>query len=280
MTGYGEGRREAPDGTSVFVRIKTVNAKSLRIIIRSIETVAPYEPEIILQIKKRIKRGTAEIDIKTTLPSTKVWTVDESLLHRYASLVRRYSKDSVDFSHLLSLPGVIRCDESRLYPRLRRLLKGAVSDALRMLIVERKREGAMLVTDIKEQLKTIKKLLKHIETLSYRSVGRVAERITERFKNLIGEEVDRKTILREATLVAERSDISEEIARLKAHIKEFERTLRAGGAVGLRLDVLTQEIQREASTIAAKYTPDVISISVVDLRTTATSIRQQVQNIE
>jgi len=283
MTGYGEGGRSAPDGTSVIVRMKSVNGRGLRIVLRSNEPFPFYEPELKLRLSRRIERGTVEVSVDANIPPSEVWSIDEAMLKRYASALKRLSGADADFAHLLSLPGVVRRDDERLLRRVKRLFAGAVSDAVRMLIEERKREGAALASCIAKQLAKMKSGLAHIERLCSKNTRRIADRISERLKRILGGELsaaDRGAVLREAALIAEKSDISEEVARLRVHLAEFERTLKRGGAVGLRLDVLAQEMQREASTIAAKYAAEEIATDVVELRTLAASIRQQVQNIE
>jgi len=283
MTGYGEGRRDAPDGTSVIVRMKSVNGRSLRIVLRSGEPFPFYEPELKLRLSRRIERGTVEVSVDVNTPPSEVWCIDEAMLKRYASALKKLSGVDADFSHLLSLPGVVTRDDERLLRKVKRLFAGATSDAVRMLIGERKREGAALASCIRRQIATMKSRLARIERLCSENTRRIAERLSEHLKRILGGELsdaDRGTVLREAALVAEKSDISEEVARLRVHLVEFERTLNKGGAVGLRLDVLAQEMQREASTIAAKYAAEEIATDVVELRTLAASVRQQVQNIE
>lgn len=283
MTGYGEGRRDSSDGTSVVVRMKSVNGRGMRIILRSGEPFPFYEAELKLRLSRRIERGTVEVSVDVNLPPSEVWSIDETMLERYASVLKRLSGSEVDFTHLLSLPGVVRRDDERLLRRVKRLFVGAASDAIRALVKERKREGSALASYIGDHIAAMKKTLARIERVCSSNIRKIADRISERLKRILGgksSSADSGAVLREAALIAERSDISEEVARLKVHLAEFEKTLKKGGVVGLRLDVLAQEMQREASTIAAKYAADEVSADVVDLRTLAISVRQQVQNIE
>ena len=116
-----------------------------------------------------------------------------------------------------------------------------------------------------------------------RSVPQLAEQLAARVRQAMEHlqiRSDDAGLLREAAIVAERTNIREEIDRLAAHIEEFRRTLNTDGAVGLRLDLLTQEMQREASTMAAKCADARLAVDLLELRTVVAEIRQQVQNVE
>jgi len=283
MTGYGEGVRSMPTGASVSVRIKSINGKSLRLVTRLPEAVAPYEKEIEALIRKSISRGTIELVADVQLPSTDIWRIDEKLLHHYRTVARRISGEDVKVSELLGLPGVIRRDEARLVPRLKRLFIGAVSDALKLLLASRRREGTALAKQIKEQLRVLKRKLMSLKNECSRSKMKISKQNLAQLKALFKDKtagIDDSAPLREAILAMEKSDISEEVERLNIHISEFEKMLKVGKAVGLRLDFLAQEMHREASTIASKYPSASSSVDVVDVRTLIAAIRQQVQNIE
>ncbi|MCX7702592.1 MAG: YicC family protein [Planctomycetota bacterium] len=282
MTGYGEGVRMSKDGFSVSVRMKSVNGKSLRFSLRLPEFLSTYEREVENILRSHINRGTVEVSAEAEVPGVYVRRLDEKLLKHYASFVKRLVGESdVKVTELLGLPGVIRREERKDIEKVRTLFEGAVSDALKMLLLSRKKEGASLYKEMRRLLSSLKSKLRNLRRHTSRDIERIAEKICERLKTVLGEKVSSNgAALREAALIAERCDVSEELERLEIHIAEFEDAMKRGGTVGLRLDFLTQEMQREAATIAAKYFSSSLSLDVVDVRTLIASLRQQVQNIE
>jgi len=279
MTGFGSAEECGEFGT-VTVRIRTLNGKSLRVVWRVSDLLRPFIVEAETILRSRIHRGSVEVDGGAEVPPSLALEVDEELLAFYSKIAGRFG--AVDGAKLLALPGVVRQKQGS-YDVLKKPFLRALRRALTETIKRRREEGRALKKALSQLLSSAEKLLKRIEKNYSRSVPQLAERLAARVKRAMERlqvRSDDAGLLREAAIVAERTDIREEIDRLAAHMEEFRRTLKADGAVGLRLDLLTQEMQRETSTMAAKCADAGLAVDVLELRTVVAEIRQQVQNVE
>ncbi|RKY19522.1 MAG: hypothetical protein DRP63_00455 [Planctomycetota bacterium] len=279
MTGFGSAE-ECGEFGAVVVRIRTLNGKSLRIVWRVSDLLRPFIVEAETLLRSRIHRGSVEVDADAEVSPSLVLEVDEELLAFYSGIAGRFG--AVDGAKLLALPGVVRqkgggCDILKK-PFLR-----ALRSALTETIKRRREEGRLLKKALSQLLMTAERLLKKIEKNYTSSVPQLAEQLAAKVRQAMERlqiRADEAGVLREAAIVAERVDIREEMDRMAAHMEEFRRTLNAKCAVGLRLDLLTQEMQREASTMAAKCADAKVAVDILELRTVVVEIRQQVQNVE
>jgi len=279
MTGFGSAEECGEFGT-VTVRIRALNGKSLRVVWRISDLLRPFIVEAETILRSRIHRGSVEVDAGAEVPPSLALEVDEELLAFYSKIAGRFG--AVDGARLLALPGVVRQKQGS-YDVLKKPFLRALRGALTETIKRRRDEGRALKKALSQLLSSAEKLLRRIEKNYSRSVPQLAEQLAARVKRAMERlqvRSDDAGLLREAAIVAERTDIREEIDRLAAHMEEFRRTLNADGAVGLRLDLLTQEMQRETSTMAAKCADAGLAVDVLELRTVVAEIRQQVQNVE
>jgi len=279
MTGYGTAQVHGSFG-SLTVRVRTLNGKSLRVTWRIDDLLRPFLVEAESLLRTQIERGSVEVDAEVELPSSQVWEVDEEMLSHYAEIASRYG--SVDGARLLALPGVVR-QRSLNSDLLRRPFLRALRAAFTEVRRRRREEGKALKKALTDLLRRVETIRGKVEREYERSVSMVAERLAARIRQAmehLGVCADDAGLLREAAIIAERTDVREELDRLAAHTTEFRRMMRMRGPVGLRLDFLAQEMHREAATLAAKCAEVGLAPDIVELRALVAAIRQQVQNIE
>jgi uncharacterized protein (TIGR00255 family) len=198
-------------------------------------------------------------------------------------------KTEPDLASILRLPGVIgsaaaSADEEIV--RLESIVARCLTEALDKLDQMREREASALRDDMAGRLTSIASHAARVETLAERARPAFARRLELRLKELLGESlVDPARLAQEAALAAERSDVSEELARLKSHVRQFESLLTSGADAGKKLDFLLQEMQREANTLLSK-TPgnEAESLEItqlaLEIKSEIEKLREQVQNIE
>ena len=279
-------------GISIFVEVRTVNNRYLKIGLRSSEPLGAMELPIEEEIRRFISRGSVQVTIRMTAEkSTDSYRVNTALLSAYR-------KQWVDWmqseglplptewqtSSWLTLPGVIvetpsEEDTSDQWLHLQDTLR----QALEKLVAMRKQEGEAMVADLRVHLAEIASHLRNVESQAPRTVQMFTERLVEKLNRLYqqeGVQVSPSDLIREMGIFADRCDISEEISRLKSHLSQFETILLREDTPGKKLDFLTQELFREANTIGSKANDVLISQEVIGMKASIERIREQVQNIE
>jgi uncharacterized protein (TIGR00255 family) len=162
---------------------------------------------------------------------------------------------------------------------MRRIATDACRRALEDLVATRSREGAKLAASILERVAAMRGRVQQVAPLVPQSVAAYQQKIAERLREAIGSAEDER-IRAEVALFAAKSDVDEELERLRTHLAEVERVLRAGGAAGKRLDFIAQELNREANTLASKAASQPIADCALELKLLVEQVREQVQNIE
>jgi uncharacterized protein (TIGR00255 family) len=162
---------------------------------------------------------------------------------------------------------------------MRRIATDICRRALDELVATRTREGAKLAASVLERVAAMRSRVQEVAPLLPRSFAAYQEKIAERLKDAIGS-ADDDRVRAEVALFAAKSDVDEELERLRAHLDEVERVLARGGAAGKRLDFLAQELNREANTLASKAASQAVSDCALELKLLVEQVREQVQNIE
>ena len=160
------------------------------------------------------------------------------------------------------------------------LLRVAMEPALRELLAMREREGAAMAADLARRGQTIARALEAIERRAPETVAEYHAKLRERVSALLEAPVDEERLAAEVALMADRSDISEEIARLKSHIAQLGELLAAAEPVGRKLDFLVQEFNREANTISSKSQDIPITRAALEMKSEIEKLREQLQNVE
>lgn len=260
MTGFARISKSTPLG-ELTVSLKTVNHRGLDLHFHSSTEIDPIENSIRAAIKKAVIRGHVDVRISLARAQESVTGLNESLLKQYLSAFRRAAEAyhlpdaTPDLNTALALPGMFGSTTVEQDPgaTIEPLLMEAVHEALAILNQFRSREGGELAAVIKQHNEAIDARSGEIENIRAGAMPAFQQRLTERLKEVLkNSAIDPQRLVQEAALLAERSDIGEEIARLKIHSKQLDEILTAGGEVGKKIDFLLQEMNRETNTILSK----------------------------
>ncbi len=288
MTGFGRGQYKTGE-VEVSVEIRSVNHRYSDISIRMPRYLSFLEEKVREYIQHRIYRGRVDLFITYEILEQKMLEVrvDSQLARNYMSALSSLResmglKDDITLSFLASLPDVINkrqgeLDEEEVWNQI----CPALEQAVEVLVEMRRREGENLKMDVMTRLETIGRLVSEIEGRSRNVILEYRDKLEKRVGELSrGIELDSDRLYQEVVIFADRSNIAEEIVRLRSHISQTHNTLNGVGAVGRKLDFLVQEMNREINTIASKANDKDISSRVVDIKSEIEKIREQVQNIE
>jgi len=290
MTGYG--RTEAVlNGKRYTVEIKSLNHRYLEISLRLPAVLSTLELEIKKKISGKLSRGRTEVNIRM---DSEYGSVSEGRYELNLPLIRNYYellgqlrgelglKEEITLNmvagfrdaFILKEPGL---DLSVIWEELEVVLNKAMDALLEM----RKKEGEVIYRDLILRIDLIMKSLNSIESRAPQVVLEYRKRLGERVKELTGGiVVDDLRLAQEVAIMAEKSDITEEIVRLKSHIIQFGDLLKGNDAVGRNIDFLIQEMIREINTMGSKSSDAEISKMVIDIKSELARIREQAQNIE
>lgn len=277
MTGFAGKRLALVDGV-LAVEIKTLNHRALDIHCRLPDSLFCLEIPLRRLVKTYLNRG--RVDVKVVFESGGAHKVElnkpvyDSYIDILSALPAPSSK-TYDSVALLGLPGILAVpetvfDEEAFWPLLEEVLTEVVAD--------RRREGAVLWRDLTSKTKSVIELVGELEHLAQEQQRAVGEKFQQRLAQLGG--VDDNRIIAEAALLADKSDINEELVRLKAHLQEFQSCCQRSEPIGRRLEFLGQEMLREANTIGAKSAVYTVSKLAVEIKSQLEKVREQLQNIE
>jgi uncharacterized protein (TIGR00255 family) len=290
MTGYGEAAGEV-GGVSYAVEIKAVNNRYLKTIIKLPEGATFLEDEIDKELRRQLARGTINYVLRLKgVSANALFEIDETALRSIVTRLHDVSSaagvaGTIDLARLLDLPGIIQpaMPNEQEGEKIRQLVLRLTREALDKLKRMREAEGGFLEADLKKHCDAIQEEMEVIRQCSGSVAQEYAKRLRKRVDELLAEaklKLDEETLAREVAILADRSDISEEIARLDAHLQQFRQICRTDGQAGRRLDFLSQEMLREANTVASKAADPQIARSVVDIKCLIERLKEQIQNIE
>ena len=290
MTGYGEAQGEI-NGVSYAVEVKAVNNRYFKTIIKLPDLLAFLGEDIEKLLRKNLSRGTVNYVLRLKDASANVlFDIDEEALQAIIEKLSRVRSSAdingtIDIGSLLNLPGIIRptSPEKEAAEQIRDVVLKISQEAIEKLKKMRAAEGNFLEADLKSHCNAIKEDLERIRARSADVLHEYAKRLKKRVNELLADaklELDEETLAREVAILADRSDISEELARLDSHLQQFTEICEANGQAGRKLDFISQEMLREANTIASKASDTEIIHCVVDMKCRIDRIKEQVQNVE
>jgi len=288
MTGYGKDDFENED-YKISVEIKTVNHKYCNIYTRIPSALNSVEERIKKYIKKRLKRGRIEVNIYLTekgdnqLIIKPNFNVLDQYYNTLTEIKKRYKmKSDIDLNQLVKYDNVLSVDynpidEEKMFDLLKLILNSVIDSVVEM----RQVEGKKLEKDIEDNLKSIEEILKDLTLLSDDIVKKHRVSMRAKINELLTDiQIDEDRLEQEIAIYADKTDINEEIIRIKSHLNQFKDIFNKGGVIGRKMDFLAQELNREINTIGSK-SPDVnITNYVVELKSLVGKIREQIQNIE
>lgn len=287
MTGYGRGSAQI-DGRQMTVELKSVNHRFLDVAFRMPRSLSFLEEEARRVLGERLARGHVDVyisyqnlreDARTVLVDPAMLSAHKKALEEIARLSgARLDVTALELSQLADVVSVQEAEEDR--EAVTALLRAAMEPALRELLAMREREGAAMAADLARRGQTIAQALEAIERRAPETVAEYHAKLRERVSALLEAPVDEERLAAEVALMADRSDISEEIARLKSHIAQLGELLAAAEPVGRKLDFLVQEFNREANTISSKSQDIPITRAALEMKSEIEKLREQLQNVE
>jgi len=290
MTGYGSADGQL-DGVCYGVEIKAVNNRYLKTIIKLPENCTFLEDEVDKLLRQSLSRGTINYVLRLKAVSASgLFEIDEGSLRSIVAKLRDVSSSigvqgQIDLAGLLELPGIVRplLPDEEQARRIKEVVLGISQEAVDKVKVMRTAEGRFLEVDLRKHCEVMAQELDKIRQRSLNVVKDYASRLRRRVDELLAEaklKLDEETLAREVAVLADRSDIAEEIARLDAHLHQFDQICKTDGQAGRRLDFLSQEMLREINTVASKAADAEIIRSVVDIKCLIERLKEQIQNVE
>jgi uncharacterized protein (TIGR00255 family) len=290
MTGYG-GSQRCEAGVDYALEIRSVNNRYLKCSIKLPDVVQFVEPEMDKLIRTRLVRGSVSLLVRIRNQSeSAAYNLNHLALSAYVAALNKVTlpagaSASIDLAALSALPGVCQApelDEQQREDR-RRIICEMADEAIDQLVAMREREGESLYEDLVRQCSLLGDELGSVQERAPVVVEEYHQRLGTRVESLMARgkfELEQDSLCKEIALYAERSDVSEEIVRLRAHLEHFVEIAQSGEAVGRRLDFLSQEMLRETNTIGSKSNDAAIARCVVEMKAIIDRIKEQVQNAE
>ncbi len=289
MTGFGRGEA-ADNGISATVEIKSLNSRYLDLSIRLPQRLQDKELALKELVQKKVSRGKLNISVHVTESDTGEphIEVDEVKVKAYARILRQVQeaaeiKGELNVRNITGFGDVFitKEDDKEILTRKWNVALQALDNAIESLVAMRTREGGQLKNDLLERIGSIEANLKDVEKVSLGRIEEVRNKLKERIQQLIDDEsFDKERLETEVAVIADKMDITEEIVRMRAHLKFFMEAIEQPEPAGRRLNFLTQEMNRELNTIGSKANDSDIAHHVVRSKETLEQIREQVQNVE
>jgi uncharacterized protein (TIGR00255 family) len=291
MTGFGEARHQS-DTLSVAIELRSINNRYLKVSIRTSELYNLLEPEIEKAIRRRIKRGTLQVQLRVRRQAAvEDYQLNTVAIRAYLDQLRPLAKEmglgegGQTLAPILAIPGVVvEPDPADLDPAADWNLIGTVLEqALDKLQAMRLEEGKAMEQELLGLVDHIDHELELVRARAPKVVEDYRTKLHERVGQLVrdlGVSVEQEDLIKEVAIFAERGDVTEEIVRLASHLVQFRDVVREPESPGRKLDFVTQEMFREANTIGSKANDVAIARHVVEIKGAIEKIRELVQNVE
>jgi uncharacterized protein (TIGR00255 family) len=287
MTGFGEARRQAPKW-SVHVEARTVNNRHFKFSGKLSEPFSAREVDLEHMVREKIRRGSVQVSVRIERPRRPDdYRLNLVALQSYQAQLAALPefRSNVELASLLALPGVV--EEVRTPAEANdddwAEITSVVREAMQALESARAAEGQAMASELIQLGQLVSE---HLQTIADRGpevVRSYHTRIADRVQTLVrdhGVTVDPKDLIREVAILADRSDITEEVIRLRAHLVQFQQTIQDVECAGRKLEFIVQEMGRETNTIGSKANDVEISRGVVEIKGALEKIRELIQNVE
>jgi uncharacterized protein (TIGR00255 family) len=291
MTGYAQVKANVSDELTLTLSLKSVNHRFLDLHLRMPSELDPLEMKVRRVLKERLHRGHLEVTFSVERTGGAGFAVNRELVGGYLRTFREVAEEfgvsaEPDLNAVLKMPGALNAVQNGDdMASLEQQVTSALEQCVERLNVMREEEGRGAVAELRTRMTHLSSATHEVDQLRGRVLKAYQEKLHSRMQELLGTQMDQDRILQEAAMLAERSDIQEELVRMKNHIQHFLSLLDGGGEVGKKLDFLLQEMNREANTLMSKTT----GVAGEALRVTALGLsmkseiekaREQVQNLE
>ena len=289
MTGFGRGASSG-ENYAASVELKTVNNRFLDVHLRLASELQSVEAVLKRQISSRLSRGRVDVTLSLERTSEIAYELNRPLIAGYLQALSQLRQEfslsgEPDLNVIARLPGVLQTAKDELDAETQSGIEAALELALTELEQMREIEGEALKIEMFSRLTEIERQISIIEPNAASITENYRARLEKKINDLLAKsdsqiELDQARLAQEVAYLAERSDVSEELARLKSHISQFREICESEGEIGKRLDFLTQELNREGNTILSKATDIVIKEAALVVKAEIEKIREQVQNVE
>jgi uncharacterized protein (TIGR00255 family) len=278
MTGFGSAEENG-----CRVEVRSINHRFLDVFMRTPPYLSQLEIPFRNLLKGRFARGKFDITVIIPEHASAELIVNTDLIRKIMESFRKLQeelsiKGEIEVNTLVGLHDMfIETSEKYDVAAVTEVFTRALDDLLRM----RTREGEALAAELLGMAGSLQLMNERIKGVCAGSLAAMTEKFNERLKVVLdGREIDANRMLQEAAIIAAKMDISEEVARIESHIKQFKEIVLKGGIIGRKLDFLLQELNREVNTIASKSADYDLSILTVDMKTEIEKMKEQVQNIQ
>lgn len=290
MTGFAQAKGQLKEKASFTLSLKSVNHRFLDMHFRMPSASDALEMKLRRLLKDKIARGHVELTLSVDRGGAAEFELNRKLVGGYIQAFRAAAAEfglaaEPDLNAILRLPGAMDAPEVLADGELETAVLAKVEELLDRLNQMRDEEGRGIEKELRERMTGLRKASHGVEGHRRAVIQAYVEKLQARMQELIGAKADKERILQEAALMADRSDIQEEIVRLDAHVEHFLGLLEQGGEVGKKLDFLLQELNREANTLLSKTSGlagEALKITEMGLamKSEIEKLREQVQNIE
>jgi len=288
MTGFGEGEARGSFGACA-VQIQSVNSRYFKLIVNLPREIASLEPEVRSYLQKRVGRGqvTASALFTPAEGSLERVGIDRKACKELAAQLKKIGswlgiKGELDLATLVHTGAIVRKEgvnfsRGPVWGLVRRGFEAACDD----LEKSQAREGRIITRDFIRQWRRVDSLINRIDRARSHSSHRYEEKIRRKVRTILeGASYDESRLLAEVSIFADRVDITEEIVRIRSHLKQFRQLLSRTDEVGKKLDFTIQEILREVNTVANKANDALISRLAIEIKAEMEKIREQLQNVQ
>ena len=291
MTGYAQVKTHVDDQLTLTLSLKAVNHRFLDLHLRLPVELDPVEMKVRRVLKQHLHRGHIEVTLGLERSGGATFAVDRQLVGGYLRTFREVAEEfgvsaEPDLNAVLKLPGALNlAEDGDALASLETQVTAVLEQCIERLNHMREEEGRGAAAELRKRMAHLSSATHELDQLRGKVLKAYHEKVHGRMQELLTTHVDPDRILQEAAMLAERSDIQEEIVRMKNHIQHFSALLDAGGEVGKKLDFLLQEMNREANTLMSKTTGvagDALRITGLGLamKSEIEKAREQVQNLE
>ncbi len=291
MTGYAQVKAHVSDELTLTISLKSVNHRFLDLHLRIPSELDVVEMKVRRVLKERLHRGHLEVTIIVERTGGAGFSVNRELVGGYLRTFREVAEEfgvsaEPDLNFVLKMPGALNAAaDGDGTEALEKQVTAALEECIERLNHMREEEGRGAVAELRSRMTHLSSATHEVDQLRERVVKAYQDKLQGRMQELLGSHFDQDRILQEAAILAERSDIQEELVRMKNHIQHFVSLLDAGGEVGKKLDFLLQEMNREANTLMSKTTGvagEALRITALGLsmKSEIEKAREQVQNLE
>src|SRR3954447_3676448 len=289
MTGFGRGAVVETE-FAVTVELRTVNNRFLDVSLRLSGEMQQLESTIKRFIANRLSRGRVDVNLQYDRAEEVNYEINRPLIEGYLSAIKTMQEEfslsgEPDLNVVARLPNVLLPRKEELSDEFVVAVESAVNLAIDDLEKMRYNEGQMLANELELRVSEIEKRLSPIESEAENVSEEYRQKLTKRISDMLAKtdsqiELDQSRLAQEVAYLSDRADISEEPSRLRSHIDHFRQIVKDEKEVGKRLDFLTQELNREANTIASKTGNVTIKEHALAIKSEIEKIREQVQNVE